>query len=144
MRNTSRVLAAAVVALSVSTAAVAADVIKERQEGFKANVESMKAIKAAVEAGDTAPIAAEAGKIAAFASRIPDLFPEGSQGDSRAKDEVWTDWNGFVAAAEANAEAAEDLVAVAQTGDAGAAGAQLQALGKTCGACHDDYRVPKD
>lgn len=130
--------------LSVSSFALASgDVVKERQAGFKQNVDHIKAIKAALEAGDGATIATEAEQIAAFSAKIPDLFPKGSDGDSRAKAEIWSDWDDFVAKAKANGAAASALAAAAKTGDMDASKAALDAMGKTCGACHDAYRVPK-
>ena len=72
-------------------------------------------------------------------------FPEGSMGgdDSRAKAEIWTDWDGFKKAAMDFEAAAPGLVAAAKTGDRGQIGAALGAVGKTCGGCHKPYRKPK-
>jgi cytochrome c556 len=76
---------------------------------------------------------------------IPNLFPEGSSnadkpGDTRALPALWSDMDGvgrqivtFKAAIAAISE---------QAGQGRAAlGPAVAELGKTCGACHDDYRA---
>lgn len=144
MLKMTQVIAAGTLMLSVSGLALAADVVKERQAGFKENVTHLKAIKAGGESGDHAAVQTEAEAVAAFAARIPDLFPEGSGGgETRAKSEIWSDWKGFVAAAEANQQAALKLAAAAKTGVASDIEAAREDLGKSCGACHDKYRAPK-
>lgn len=144
-----RIFAAAVLAVAVTAGiggAMAQDVIKERQAGFKQNVANMKAMAASLKAGDVKAMQAPAEQIAAHAGKIPDLFPKGSdQGDTKALPTIWTDWDGFTAAAAANGKAATALaMVVADGGDAAAAGAALKALGGTCGACHDKFRAKSD
>lgn len=137
---------AAVAALSLSFATVAtADVIKERQQGFKNHADNIKAAKTAIEGGDVAGAVEPATAMAAFASTIPSLFPAGSgEGETRAMPAIWTDWAGFEKAAMDNKAAAENLAKVAATGDAGAAGEALKAVGASCGGCHKPFRKPKE
>ncbi len=74
-------------------------------------------------------------------SHIPDLFPEGSiVGDSEALPAIWENWDAFTAIVETGKAAATDAIAAAESGDAAAYGAALQALGGTCGACHQQFR----
>ena len=136
-------IAVGLAGLGITGAATAADVIKERQADFKDHSKNTKAIKAAVDAGNPGDAVAPAEAMVVFANKIPSLFPEGSAGDSRAKDTIWSDWDGFVKAANANAAAAQALAVKAQTGTAAEVGALLKAVGKTCGECHDTYRLPK-
>ncbi len=79
-----------------------------------------------------------------LSATVPYLFPEGSMhAMSRAKPEIWSDWEGFVEVADAFAAATPGVVAAVESGDAEQIGPALQAVGRTCGACHDDYRGPK-
>jgi cytochrome c556 len=74
-------------------------------------------------------------------THIPDLFPEGSiVGESKALPAIWENWDAFVAIVETGKTAAAAGLAAAETGDAAAYGAALQALGGTCGACHQQFR----
>lgn len=74
-------------------------------------------------------------------THIPDLFPEGSiVGDSEALPAIWENWDAFVAIVESGKAAATTGITAAEAGDAAAYGAALQALGGTCGACHQQFR----
>jgi cytochrome c556 len=74
-------------------------------------------------------------------THIPDLFPEGSiVGDSEALPAIWENWDTFTTIVETGKTAATDAIAAAEAGDAAAYGAALQALGGTCGACHQQFR----
>ena len=74
-------------------------------------------------------------------THIPDLFPEGSiVGESKALPAIWENWDAFVAIVETGKTAAAAGLAAAEAGDAAAYGAALQALGGTCGACHQQFR----
>lgn len=80
----------------------------------------------------------------AASQSIPDLFPEGTGPDaikSESKPEIWTDRDGFLAANTTYAEATAKLVEVAESGDFDAFKAQFGQVGKSCGGCHDGYRV---
>ncbi len=75
-------------------------------------------------------------------SHIPDLFPEGSiVGDSAALPVIWENWNAFTAIVETGKQAATAGIAAAEAGDAAAYQASLQALGATCGQCHQQFRA---
>lgn len=74
-------------------------------------------------------------------THIPDLFPEGSiVGDSAALPAIWENWDAFTAIVETGKQAATDGIAAAQAGDTAAYQAALQALGATCGQCHQQFR----
>lgn len=75
-------------------------------------------------------------------SHIPDLFPEGSiVGESKALPAIWENWEAFTAIVETGKAAATAGIAAAEAGDAAAYAAALQAIGGTCGACHQQFRA---
>lgn len=138
-------LAAALFGLTLVAGAASADVIDDRQKGFKQHLENLKAVKAAVESGNASAAVTPASDMVVFAKTVPDLFPEGSgSGDTAALPAIWSDWDGFEEVASDHVAAVEKLLAAAESGDASELGAQLKATGATCGACHDDYRAKKD
>ena len=144
MRYLVRAAAVGAVILATVGGALAADVVAERKEAMKANGAAMKAIKAAVEGGKAADAVAPAETIAASMKKVPALFPKGSgAGDTDALPEIWTDWAKFEQASANSAAAADKLAMVAKSGDAGATGDALKALGGTCGACHKPFRKPQ-
>ena len=82
--------------------------------------------------------------IASDIQKFVTLFPEDSkQGppETYAKAEIWTDRDGFNAAADNAIKAAQK---VAAAGDEASFKAAMPDLGNACGACHKKYRRPKD
>ena len=76
---------------------------------------------------------------------LDDIFPPGSDvGDSRAKPEIWQQWDKFKAAIKAYQDASVILVQAAESGDMGAVGAAMDGVGKSCGGCHKPFRKPKE
>ncbi len=75
---------------------------------------------------------------------IEDAFrKEITAGKTDSKPDVWQDWEKFVAAAKKMGEESGKLAKVAQSDDMAAIGAQVKALGKSCGGCHKPFRKPK-
>lgn len=75
-----------------------------------------------------------------YASQIAPLFrAEESDPKSEALPSIWTDWEGFTRAAEAMQIAASDMDASNMDG----VRAGLGAIGRSCKACHQDYRIEK-
>lgn len=74
------------------------------------------------------------------------LWPEGSSemdvDGTRAKVEIWDDFDDFSSKWSALGEAALNMQAAAGTGQA-ALGPALGQLGGACKACHDTYRAPE-
>jgi cytochrome c556 len=65
-----------------------------------------------------------------WANKIPSYFPEGSDsGDTKARAEIWFEFDAFKAKAKANETAAQTLVTAAKSGDQGAMMAGLKNLG---------------
>lgn len=84
--------------------------------------------------------AAKAGLIET-SGKIEAVFmePGGADPASRAKPEIWTNWEDFLMKAKALGDAAAALdVASIET-----IGAGLGALGGACGDCHKSYQAPK-
>lgn len=75
-------------------------------------------------------------------SRMPwDGFDASTRSlDTRALPAVFNDAAKFKQAANRMENEAAKLVAVSKSGDEGAVKAQIGALGKSCGACHNDFR----
>ena len=70
-------------------------------------------------------------------------FPEGSQGDSEAKAEIWENWSQFEEKYGALRTESAKLAEVAAGGDQEAMKAQFGETAKTCKGCHDDFREQK-
>lgn len=145
-------LAAATLPPSPAFAQSAEESVATRIAGMKQIGANMKAIggflKGGKRAGTIETVGLRGQAIAAFAEKIPAMFPKGTgpgalPGKTRAKAEIWTDWNGFVAAAMKMKAGGEALVAAAESGDKAKVGAALKMTGASCGQCHKPYRGPK-
>jgi len=66
-------------------------------------------------------------------------FSEASKTEG-TKDEIWEDMDDFKEKMKAMQAEAMTMAEVTQSGDRGAVGEQLGALGKSCKSCHDVYR----
>ena len=75
-------------------------------------------------------------------SKMPwDGFQESTKGEkSAALPAIWEKGGEFRQAAERFESEASKLVQVAKSGDEGAVKAQIGAVGKSCGGCHETFR----
>ena len=136
-------LAAGAMVGGATVALAQANVIKERQENRKQAGAAMRAIKGIIDAkGPTAGAVEHAAKLKTLEVAFVKLFPAGSdKGETKALPVVWSDWAGFQAA-DKNAEAAFDKLAIAAgSGNQEALAAAFADAGKACGACHDKFRA---
>ncbi|MCK6452353.1 MAG: cytochrome c [Alphaproteobacteria bacterium] len=119
------------------------DPIAQRKALMKSNGDAMKAIKAVVDAkGPTAPVVPEAAKIASNLKSAAAHFPAGSDtGDTKASPDIWKNLDEFKKLDESSTAAAMKLEASAKKGDAAVVAADFGELGKSCGACHQKYRL---
>lgn len=119
------------------------DPISARKAAMKSNGDAMKAIKAAVDAnGPAAAVATEAAKVAANAKAAEIHFVPGSdKGDTKASPDIWANLGDFQKLDNDTINAANKLEASAKGGDMKAVAADFGDLGKTCGACHNKYRL---
>jgi len=112
---------------------------REQSAGFKAIGDELKK-----DAPDKAAIAANATKIKGTAEALPSWFPKGSGPETglktAAKADIWTDAEGFDAAATVLQTETVKLEQVAMGGDLDAIKTQYRAVGAACGACHAKYR----
>jgi cytochrome c556 len=136
-------LGLAVVGLLASTAA--ADPIETRKSIMQSVGASAK-ISGNMAKGELAfdPDVAMAAltTFAAAGHSFPAFFPEGSEsgGETRARDTIWSDNGGFVAASEKLAGDAAAAVA-AKPADLDAFRAAFGSVAENCQACHEKYRV---
>lgn len=141
-----------VIALSLTTLASAQvkpeDQIRYRQAGYSFMSWNMGKIKTNLEGSyNKDQVIAAANAIAGIAnSGMGALYAPGTEKDvgdqkTRVKPEFFTDKDGVAKVAIAFNQAANNMAKVAAEGDAGAVKAAFGELGKTCKACHDDYRA---
>ena len=142
--------ACTVVAMSAGIGSASADghsenVIKYRQAVMSAIGGHTGAIAAVVkgEVEFTGHVQGHADSLAAMAGTIVDMFPEGTESgaETRAKAEIWQDWDEFVEAAQAMEAATATLAEAAAGGDMAAIGAAFGDVGKSCGGCHRPFRA---
>ncbi len=125
----------------------ATGVVKMRMDRMKAMGTEMKRIGAMVRGKrrfDGSKIAAASEKIADHGRKSSKLFPKGSwQKPTRALPKIWKDWRGFTRAMNSMVRSATVLAEAGRAGNKGRANTAFIALGKSCGACHRNYRVKK-
>ena len=101
----------------------------------------MKAIRKAIGVGDYKTVIQEAEAISSWARKIPNYFPEGSgSGDTKARSEIWINFDDFTALSRANENRAKRLITAANSGDQGAMMAGVKNLGISCKSCHKLYK----
>ncbi len=64
--------------------------------------------------------------------------------NSQSKPEIWSEWEKFVEITNAFRDASETLANVKKTDDLKEVGLAVKAVGKSCAACHQLYRVKKN
>lgn len=144
----------AVAVLAASTVALAQqapkleNLIKWRQSAFQVVAWNTGRIKASVEGQyNKEEVIKAANTIAAIAkSGLGSLFAPGTeQGkgwhDTTTKAEAFKDTQHFAELGANFSKEASELATLAEAGDAAAVKAQFVKLGKTCKACHDDFRA---
>jgi len=110
-------------------------------ENIGANAKEMKG---KIDAGQLAEAKMNAAAIALHSTRIADLFPEGSSKDSsRAKAEIWQNWDAFLASATELSTEADALAVAAGENNATSAKEHMQKVFGTCKGCHDQFRKPE-
>lgn len=123
-----------------------AALVKYRETAMEIMGKSNKSLKALV-AGDVAmpdQMLIYAQTLASVSHTIPSLYPEGSGPKAvktGAKANIWVEKDKWKAATDKMSQEADKLVEVVKSGDMKAIAAQQQAVGKSCGGCHDSFRV---
>ena len=73
---------------------------------------------------------------------MSEYFPSGSDiKPSEASPKIWTDFEGFTAAAQLNWKATISLAEAARTGDRKAVINAFKETAKSCKSCHKMYRI---
>jgi cytochrome c556 len=146
-----RLVAGAVCALAIAAACLpsaahdhAIGVVKERMEMMEVMAKRMKAIREQIEGKrDLAAIKADAEVIASHAPHVVHLFPPGStQRPTDAKRTIWQNWPDFERKAAALETESKKLMS-ADPNNFDALRAQVLAVSRTCGDCHEAYRIKR-
>ena len=117
--------------------------IHDRYELMEGIGDNAKVIGDALKSGKHDPIADAAKAIQADAAKALPLFPKGStHPNSRAKDEIWSDWAKFEKINKELETRAGELAATATAG--GNVGKAADAMFGTCKTCHDSFRKPEE
>ena len=122
---------------------------KARDDFMKANAGREKALIAVMKG--EAPLDAKAVQAAQDqAAAMKDMlshFPAGSGADavkgSRAKAEIWQQWDKFTQLANGAVPATQAAADAAKAGNVQAFNEKQQAAVKACADCHKDYRAPR-
>jgi cytochrome c556 len=143
------VVAAGAVVVGLGTAAFAADMgpIESRQACMKANGKAMGVMVPIVKgeapydnAAIQAALDAAGAACAGWAGWWGEDTKMGGAVETRAKDEIWSDAEGFKAA---GAKYGEAFGAVKASADEAAFKAAFPALGGACQGCHEKFQAPK-
>jgi len=130
-------------------AADPAEQVKDRQQTMKKLGGGMGAVAKFVKnEGATAEDAAKGAEAVLAVSKMDPkaIFPEGTAvgvTDSAAKPELWQSWTVSQERWNAIKPAAEKLGEAIKGGDRAQIAQALGATSKTCGSCHEDFRVKK-
>lgn len=144
------VITAAIVSCgaAIAWAATPEETVAQREDAMKTYGASVKTLTGFVRdnQGSIDDVKAATEKMAGVSAQLLSLFPEGTAagvGKSAAKPEIWANWADFQTKVKANHDAITALDAAAQSGDAAKVKAAFPAVGQSCGACHETYRVKK-
>jgi cytochrome c556 len=134
----------AALALLGAGAVAAQDIYQERETLMKGFGKQMGVVKGVVTEGKgtLADVVTAAQAIEAGDTKIPSVFPQGTNGgDSEALPVIWQQWSDFEARATNMGELAAKMEQAAASGDQAATLAAFAALGKNgCGGCHETFR----
>jgi cytochrome c556 len=120
-----------------------AQVIQERHDLMEKVGEHAKTINIAVKSKNPGLAAEPAEAIAGMMDHYLELFPPDSTGPgSRARPEIWTEWDKFESLATKLKGQATALAAAARSG--GDLRPESSAMFQLCKKCHASFRVPKD
>jgi cytochrome c556 len=131
----------------IAAAPAPQDIVNARMAGMKKMGAAMKAIGEQLKTAtpDKNVVAAAAQTITGAAKAQGKLFPANTARSAGLKTDalpaIWTDRKTFDADMAKLVAESTKLAAVAGTGDTAAIGAQMKAVGATCGACHRQFRA---
>lgn len=138
------------VAIAQTPARTPAQLIENRQAGYKQIGAAFRGVLEQVRASEPnlATIRRHSATIARLAPQVSGWFPRGTGPEAgvrtRAKAEIWTNTGDFRAASVNLVVAARQLETASRGSDVAAIRTAFQGLGRTCGACHDQFRGPEN
>ena len=122
-------------------------VVMERMMAMKSMGDGMKELSQMVTgktAFDAAKVTSIATSLKQHAAKIPEQFPKGSlQKPTEALPVIWEKWDDFKGQANNLATLAGELETAAASGKA-ASLVVFAKIGKSCSACHQDFRLKKE
>ena len=120
----------------------ATGIVKERMDHFKASQDNLKEIRAHIRNENYASIIPLANNIASWSAKMSDYFPVGSDiTPSEASPKIWSDFEGFKAAAQLNWKATISLAEAAKRSDRDSVIIAFKETAKSCKSCHETYRL---
>lgn len=120
-------------------------IVEARRAGMMLSGAAFGSLRAQANAEDLKRAAFPARGLGAWAKAIPGMFPAGTNvPPTEALPAVWSDRNGFEAAAGELAAAADSAAQAAGANDKAAFAAAVERIGKACSGCHDKYRKPEE
>jgi cytochrome c556 len=133
--------------LGVSAVVAQQDLVNQAQTVMKGNGKNAGALAAMVKGDkpyDQATVDTALAQFADTAKKLPTLFPESSkglkaEGDYSTSPKIWEDKAGFDAHIATFAKAVTD--AKGSVKDLDTLKAAMPVIGKSCGGCHETYRV---
>ena len=135
-------------AIAQAPARTPAELIQNRQAGYRQIRDANKAINDQLQASEPslATIRQNSAALVRLTPQVSGWFPAGTGPETgvrtRAKAEIWARPQEFRTAAVNLVVAARRLDAAARGNDVAAIRAAHGALGRTCSACHDQFRGP--
>ncbi|MGC6511170.1 MAG: c-type cytochrome [Parvibaculales bacterium] len=128
-----------------SLPSLAGEIVQARKQRFKQSGATLQMMsKQLAPAKDFETLKQKANELIEWANEMPGYFPPGSDTpDDEAKPNVFTDPEGFQAAAQNFANAAQMIEDAAKNGDIAAVKAAIGQTGASCKACHKKYRAKK-
>jgi cytochrome c556 len=135
-------------AVAVSAEPTPESIVAYRKVNMDAYGKHMKAIGMVVKGEVERPAwaAADADALAAMAKHLGQLFPAGTGPDNKsikteAKADIWSKPADFAAAVKSFQVETAKLAELSHGTDFEAFKAQLPKVGKSCGGCHDGFKV---
>lgn len=138
------------VAIAQTPARTPAQLIQNRQAGYKQIGAAFRGVQEQVRASEPnlPTIRQHAATLARLTPHVSGWFPAGTGPEAgvrtRALPAIWTNQAAFRTASVNLVVAARQLETAAQGTDIAAIRAAAQGLGRTCGGCHDQFRGPEN
>jgi cytochrome c556 len=134
--------------LGIGVVAAQQDALKNAQTFMKGNGKNLGGVLAPMVKGekpyDQAAVDAALAQFDDTAKKLPTMFPESikgmkAEGDYSPSSKIWEDKAGFTASIATFAKAVAN--AKASIKDLDTLKAAFPGIGKSCGGCHEDFRV---